>query len=513
MAHIFISYSKKNRDYAYQLADYLEANGFPIWIDRADIEYGVDWWDAIVEGLRVCGAFIVIMTPESKASQWVKREVFLAEQQRKSTFPILLNGDNWELFVLTQYADLRNGAMPGAEFLQRLSQHVTPRRKGEATVPPPLPIVTPAAPTPVEVSFDVDEAIIAFNVAYRAKQWSEALNLLGRIRASRQDPSPFDPDDAERRVQTIIEDEKRRREREAWEGERAKRYRRVQATEQMGDSAATWAALQRFWQDFPEYDPEHIAEQVRPKPSRPSSLSILRQGLLSFDWIAIPGKGYSIAKYPLTNAQFKLFMDARGYQNQQWWTAAGWEARARGWVYDGGWKETGNAWVQPRSWTDAKWNGAEQPVVGVSWYEAVAYCLWLSDLTGEQIMLPTEDQWQYAAQGEDGRQYPWGNDWDCKKCNNSVKPCNNDRTTSVRQYEGKGDSPFGVVDMAGNVWEWCLTDYEDRTNDIHSAANKRGLRGGSWLNLNTDLFRCGVRVRSTPHGRDDDGGFRLALSS
>jgi formylglycine-generating enzyme required for sulfatase activity len=148
----------------------------------------------------------------------------------------------------------------------------------------------------------------------------------------------------------------------------------------------------------------------------------------------------------------------------------------------------------------------------VSWYEAVAFCLWLSEATGEKIMLPTEDQWQYAAQGDDGRAYPWGNDWDCKRCNNSVKPCASNVTKPVRHYEGKGDSPFGVVDMAGNVWEWCLTDYNKKTNDINSIANKRVLRGGSWSRYNSDFLRCDYRGRNFPSHWGCHWGFRLALS-
>ncbi len=244
---------------------------------------------------------------------------------------------------------------------------------------------------------------------------------------------------------------------------------------------------------------------------KPRSRDLLPQ---PFDWIEIPGKGYSIAKYPVTNAQFKLFVDAGGYTNRQWWTEAGWDARSKGWEFlFAKLVESGKAWSQPRYWTDVKWNGAEQPVVGVSWYEAVAYCLWLTENTGEQIMLPTEDQWQYAAQGDDGRAYPWGNEWDCQKCNNSVSPCKSDRTTPVRQYEGKGDSPFGVVDMAGNVLEWCLTDYDNLTNDIHSAANSRVLRGGSWGNFHSDFFRCEYRNWGSPRNWVGYGGFRLALSS
>ncbi len=244
-------------------------------------------------------------------------------------------------------------------------------------------------------------------------------------------------------------------------------------------------------------------------PTQPTSLSIMP---VPFDWIEIPKKGYSIAKYPITNAQFAKFIEAGGYGEKRWWTDAGWKARAEGWHYDNGWKPSGTPWTEPRYWTDTKWNGAEQPVVGVSWYEAVAFCLWLSDVTGENIMLPTEDQWQYAAQGDDGRTYPWGNDWDCKRCNNSVKPCDSNVTTPVRQYEAVNQSEFGVVDMAGNVWEWCLTDYDNKTNSSNSRANNRVLRGGSWVNYNTNRFRCATRSRDSPHGWYDYGGVRVSRS-
>ncbi len=219
-----------------------------------------------------------------------------------------------------------------------------------------------------------------------------------------------------------------------------------------------------------------------------------------FGWIEIPRRGYSIARYPLTNAQFARFIEAGGYRERRWWTEAGWSRREKA------------GWTEPRYWRDVKWNGAEQPVVGVSWYEAVAFCLWLSEATGERIMLPTEEQWQYAAQGDDGRAYPWGDDWDCQRCNNSVSPCDSNGTTPVTHYEGKGDSYFGVVDMAGNVWEWCLTDYDNETNDVNSRAYRRVLRGGSWFGYGTGLFRCGYRDRFNPLDWVNDGGFRLARS-
>ena len=132
--------------------------------------------------------------------------------------------------------------------------------------------------------------------------------------------------------------------------------------------------------------------------------------------LQIPTETYWMGKYPVTNAQFVKFVEAGGYNTERWWTKEGWQKRAEGWHYDSGWKPSGTPWTQPLYWDDSKWNGEEQPVVGVSWFEALAYCQWLSETlvgtaflpSGQQITLPTEAQWQYATQGTDGRTYPWG---------------------------------------------------------------------------------------------------------
>jgi len=272
-----------------------------------------------------------------------------------------------------------------------------------------------------------------------------------------------------------------------------------------------------------------LARQFLARPARPRVEDILPG---PFAWIEIPrGKtllvytdwGYeaievevqpfAIAKYPVTNAQFAKFIEAGGYRERKWWTDAGWRAREEGWNYDEySWMPSGTPWTEPRYWNDSKWNGADQPVVGVSWYEAVAFCLWLSDVTGEDIMLPTEEQWQYAAQGDDDRAFPWGNAWGGRRCNCSVDRYGSKGTTPVTHYEGKGDSYFGVVDMAGNVEEWCLTDYYNKTNDVNSTALERVLRGGSRYGNCTGNFRCDFRDASTPFSGLRYGGFRFARS-
>ena len=208
---------------------------------------------------------------------------------------------------------------------------------------------------------------------------------------------------------------------------------------------------------------------------------------------------FAIAKYPTTNAQFAKFIEADGYQEKKWWTEAGWQIEEK------------EKWIEPRFWQNVQENQADHPVVGVSWYEAVAFCQWLSEITGEKIMLPTEQQWQRAAQGDDDRAYPWGRVWDCERCNNCVTPCTSNSTTPVTLYEGKGYSPFKVVDMSGNVLEWCLTAFESGGVDIN-IIDAPVLRGGAWWGSDNDDFRANRRVGFIPGNRDDDRGFRIARS-
>ena len=138
MSHIFISYSTRNSDYAARLAERLRASGFDVWIDNAKLRSSDNWWEAIVYALRQCGAFIIIMTPEARQSRWVQREVTLADNWQKRIFPLLLEGDNWEIFVLTQYSDVRSGELPPQAFFDKLAE-VAPRQQGSGR------IVTPTA--------------------------------------------------------------------------------------------------------------------------------------------------------------------------------------------------------------------------------------------------------------------------------------------------------------------------------------------------------------------------------
>jgi formylglycine-generating enzyme required for sulfatase activity len=188
---------------------------------------------------------------------------------------------------------------------------------------------------------------------------------------------------------------------------------------------------------------------------------------------------YEIDVYPVTNSQFDRFIKAGGYGNEDFWGAEGLK-----WL-------RGKKAAEPGYWKDGKWNQPEHPVVGVSFYEAEAYAKW----AGKR--LPTEKEWERAARGTDGREYPWGPGFDKERCNTEESGIG--CTTRVTRYPN-GVSPVGCYDMAGNVWEW--------TSDWYGKLkNLKALRGGSWDGLHDDA-RCAVRSRGDPGLRDNGAGFR-----
>ncbi|MBD3290489.1 SUMF1/EgtB/PvdO family nonheme iron enzyme [candidate division KSB1 bacterium] len=145
-------------------------------------------------------------------------------------------------------------------------------------------------------------------------------------------------------------------------------------------------------------------------------------------------------------------------------------------------------------------NQDDQPVVNVSWQEAIKYCQWLSEQTGKNYRLPTEAEWEFAAGGGSKREYPWGNETPTPKHANYADS-KIGKTTPVGSYP-LGMTPEGLFDMAGNVWEWCDDWYDEK---------RRVLRGGSFDGYGYYL-RCSYRNGCVPAYRNDFYGFRVACS-
>ena len=290
----------------------------------------------------------------------------------------------------------------------------------------------------------------------------------------------------------------------------------------------------------------------------------------SFDMGSQPGKGvyadeqpqfpcnlvrreFRLGRFPVTVQQFREF-ERVGYQPEalvKYWTVHGREFAEgtrkpdyslirdeknrkayQNWVESDRYPLTGHRVIE------GDFETPNAPVVGVSWYEAVAFCNWLNDAykgrlglpEGWQVRLPTEAEWELAASYRDGKKclYPWGIDTDVAgraNCNEAGK-----FTSAVGSFGEMGRAECGAEDMIGNVWEWCSTGWTDdykgyeqqehvrdelvpggRAREILDQEMLRVIRGGSWWNK-ADVCRASYRLRYRPENRNDDVGFRLAAS-
>ncbi|MDX9955950.1 MAG: SUMF1/EgtB/PvdO family nonheme iron enzyme [Anaerolineae bacterium] len=205
---------------------------------------------------------------------------------------------------------------------------------------------------------------------------------------------------------------------------------------------------------------------------------------------------YWIAKTPVTNAQYRFFVEANGHQAPGHW-------------------ENGKI---PR--------GLENhPVVRVTWHDALAYCRWLSEVTGKPITLPSEAEWEKAARGpalsvvegtQDQREYPWGMNWKEGYCNSSELGVAS--TTPVGIFP-EGASPYGCLDLVGNVWEWTRSHWKDypyasrdgREELEAGDATHRVLRGGAFYDSRSRA-RCSYRDWNYPYNMHDYSGFRVVVA-
>jgi formylglycine-generating enzyme required for sulfatase activity len=188
---------------------------------------------------------------------------------------------------------------------------------------------------------------------------------------------------------------------------------------------------------------------------------------------------FRLALLPVTNREYASFLAAAGHQ-------------------------------QPRFWDDARFNAPEQPVVGVSWHDAVAYCEWLSAGTGRRFRLPTEAEREKAARGGlGGAAYPWGDD---PGPEGGRFPQEAPRPAGLSAPNG-----YGLLDMAYNVHEWCSDWYDaayyarspERDPQGPASGLRRASRGGAWRHQ-IKVSRCSARSSLDPAFRYNDYGFRVA---
>lgn len=194
-------------------------------------------------------------------------------------------------------------------------------------------------------------------------------------------------------------------------------------------------------------------------------------------------KPYYLSRYPVTNSQYALFIKDGGYQAKKYWTEEGWL-----WI-------TEQSIHEPLFRDHPRCNCPNQPVVGVSWYEADAFSRWANG------HLPTEVEWEVAARGQDGRDFPWGNNWEDGICNSMTSDLL--MASAVGLFPRSRAKDIGIEDLAGNVWEWCANE----------ECSLRVYVGGCFYNAarycrSSDRDLYGL----PPYHREADIGFRIALN-
>lgn len=231
--------------------------------------------------------------------------------------------------------------------------------------------------------------------------------------------------------------------------------------------------------------PTPISPLASPAPGMLPTLVTVPAGefLMSDDrrTVEIP-YDFRIAVYPVTNAQYAEFVEAMNQKPPGHWQGGQYPAERE-----------------------------HHPVINVSWHDAKAYCDWLTTRLseegrlrdGEVIRLPTELEWEKAARGTDGREYPWGNEFDPKKANTGESGIGS--TTPVGQFR-EGVSPYGCYDMAGNVWEWCESWYGEDPGNPPKKGRYKSLRGGFWY-ATAGYARCASRDLGTPETPTTASGF------
>lgn len=390
---IFVSHSSQDNEWCRPFVAALKQQGFDVWYDEQGLTGGSAWVVALQREAQTRDVFVLVVTPDSLASQWCQEEIQLALATRRVILPILHKPAPVEGFLLTRQWIDATGATPevaaerAAAALLHGALPVEPKRERHPT---PLPQILP--------------------------EWLARLGYVARL---------FDKTPVITPPVITVPDGP-------------------------------------FWMGSdPRRDPQANESEIPPRQVEVAS--------------------FQIARYPLTVAEYAWAIQAGALQ-------------------------------QPPDWVQQT-QRPHHPVVQTSWKNAVAYTTWLADVTGEDWRVPTEAEWEKAARGQDGRVYPWGDAWDRARANTSDGGPG--VTTPVGSYPG-GASPYGVMDMAGNVQEWVGTPaaspmFRPGVYVGEKPDDKGYMAGGSW-NDSPAIARAARRGQFYMGVRDETTGIRLVLA-
>lgn len=475
---LFISYARVDKIDCAKIAQLLEST-HDIWFDDR-IRAGENWWEVIVKQIMSCDGFVLLISPDSLRSKYCNDELNLARALQKPIFPVLITPEVSLPDHLSHlhYADLSRGLSSAAIRDLLSSFHVAERRNNTSsfmfspyeenepvysgrttqsihTLPPlhPVPSINPETLLD-EVSKAVD-----------GENYEKAIALLREAKDSGVSIRFIDLDEMLYNVEKAYKNHE-------YLNNARREYRPIVSMIRSNSMQRYGCeAFMRFAEQYPDYDPDNVRAVCNRVFFPLSEWCHVPAGEVTLEYedrrVVYHVDDFKISKYPVTNEQFHIFAkDPEGYRNSEWWQFSH-EARL--------WHEKHVRPLKP------KFAELNHPRENVCWYEAMAYCHWLTAHLGIPIMLPTEEQWQRAAQGDDGRQYPWGNRFDRARCNSAETKI---RATTPVNHPAMNISPYGVVGMSGNVWEWCLTG-----DDVEGS---KVVKGGAFI---SPADRCTTTFR------------------
>lgn len=501
---IFISYARVDKPVCIQLVNTLGAH--EVWYDQR-LYAGQHWWKEILRRLEWCDVFIYLLSKDSIASKYCRQELVIARKFGREVIPVLIEASA-EIPVDLEdvhYVDMCNKFDAENVSVLHNSLWVIERelnRRGRVKQQTKK-LSTSELSSPVVESNDT---ISLGARAFEEGRYDEAVLLFSQAKAKGFESRFINLDKLLAAAEKAVAEQTYRIEQE-------RDYMQIQELfqfETMRDIACE--ALADFHKVYPTYDPEGLADYCKPILIDPPVKKEIPDNLLPMlKWCKIPGgithvadlgvesgrlngdsvrlQSFYMSKYPVTNLQFQKFIDDKegGYCNPYWWQFSAHSI----------------AWFEEHSEPLAsRYDGDDRPRENVNWYEAMAFCNWLSHHAGFTITLPTVAHWQRAAQGDDDRFFPWGNIFTDDRCNTFESQIK--MTTSVTAYD-KGVSEYGVYDMSGNVWEWCLdrAEPEDSTLDY-----RRAVIGGSFVSP-ASRAQSSFRYFLKPEVRYSSIGIRL----
>lgn len=455
---LFFSYAHGDRPLVEELLQYLSV--YQIWHDDR-IFMGERWWDRILKQLAACEGLVFCISPRSLSSAYCMKEYEIAYGLGKHIFPIFIADCPLpDTLAAMHYVDMRNGITARAISELHSAIYVA---KSHKRVPRPVPRIDKLQPG-IEPGFRPTMVYRDITIAMEKRNYDRAVYLIDlAFKYGLVDPL-IDLSKLRQQAQAALQASTVEQARDA-------SYDRIRKLFQSKSTLSeACASLDRFLAQYPGHDPDKLRAKCQPLI------------VPEIEYCDIPGGDvlmhmpdgrrvwryldpYRISKYPITVAQYQIFVEAAdGYVEPRWWDFSRDACLHRQ--------------HQPKP-MPANLTLSDHPRVNITWYDAVAYCNWLSARTGQHILLPTEAQWQRAAQGDDPqRRYPWGKRFDRLSCN--CREYGHRNLTNVKRFL-RSASSFGVMDMAGNAWEWCRNGSPAaRQGGDPLEANKRAVRGGCY---------------------------------